>query len=192
MANTDAPRGFKPVGHYINGDVVPPPKPYLVNSSTASALFEGDLVTQETTGNIEAAVADDGVAVAGVFAYATYLDADLRLRRVRTLPAVKTGFTDIKGYVYDDYLTIFEVQADSGTVLAEATSRGKTANHVAGSGSTTTEMSGHELDSSDVGTGSQLMILDIVNRLDNEWGEHAKLLVMIYEHRLKATTAGGI
>jgi len=78
---------------------------------------------------------------------------------------------------------IFGIQADTdATAPANIQVIGATANHVAGSGNATTQLSGHELDTDDIGTGLQLRILRLVKRPDNAWGPHADLEVEFNEH----------
>ena len=192
MANTDNPTGFTPIGHLLNGDNYGVPRKYRINSSTGTVLYKGDVVKWETTGNVEISAADDGAAVLGVFDGCEYLNADRELVRSPVMPADKTGLTNMFGYVYDDPFIIYAVQLDTGTTPTEAGSVLKTANHVAGSGDSNTKLSGHELDASDIGTGSQFTILGLVETPDNSWGEHAKVRGIFNEHALKATSTGGI
>jgi hypothetical protein len=180
MANDDKPRGFWPIRHLGGGQIRT--NPYLISSSTGTAMARGDLVGMESTGNIEVAAADTGTTVVGVFESCTYVDADGNRVYADIMPATKTGFTQMVGYVWDDPKIVFGVQADSGTAVAEATSRGYTANHVATAADSTRNLSQHELDSSDIGTGLQLRILNLINRPGNSWAEHADLEVVINEH----------
>jgi hypothetical protein len=152
-------------------------------------LFRGDLVKVVAAGGIEAAAADDGVLVCGVFWGCSYVDANGDRKQSDFIPATKTGFTDIKLDVYDDPDIIFEIQGDGvGGAAAEA-DRFATANHIAGAGSTTTGISGHELDTSDIGTGLQFRILERVlppRYNPNDWAvANVKLQVMFNEHFYK-------
>jgi len=189
MANIDAPRGLWPISHpsgclrkNVFGN-------YIIDANTAGALAQGDLVSAEAGGNIELAAADDGIIVVGVFWGCRYVDADGDIHYSTYIPATKTGFTLMQADVYDDPTIEFGIQADSGTALTVA-SVFNTANHVAGTSDSTRKLSGHELDSSDVGTGAQLKILGLVDTPDNDWGEHVKLRVLINEHLHKAAVAG--
>ncbi len=189
MANDDAPMGLWPISHpsgclrkNVFGN-------YIIDANTAGALARGDLVSSEAGGNIELSAANDGVIVCGVFWGCEYVDADGQIHHSAYIPATKTGFTGMKAHVYDDPTIVFGVQADSGTDLTVA-SVFNTANHVAGTSDSTRKLSGHELDSSDVGTGSQLKILGLVDMPNNAWGEHVKLRVLINEHLHKAAVAG--
>lgn len=158
MANIDNPRGFWPLRHLSGGEI-------RTNRYTAAGtIYRGDLVTAGAGGTITASAADAGVLVIGVAAH--------------------YGLTTETIEVYDDPNIVFGVQADTGTAPA-ATDIFATANHVAGSGNTTTKISGHELDSSDIGTGLQMRIIGKVEAPDNDWGEHVDVAVVLVEHALR-------
>ena len=84
---------------------------------------------------------------------------------------------------------IFEVQEDSTGGSIAVASIGLNTDVVVGSGSTTTGISGMELDSSDVATNSngQLKLLQLAPREDNALGDNANWEVMIAEHQLRDT-----
>jgi enhancing lycopene biosynthesis protein 2 len=169
MANTDTPRGFWPIRH-LTGGQIRTERRVLTASAT---VYKGDVVKVVAAGSVEAAAANDGIIVGGVAAEYKVAGA--------------SGTTWVNVYV--DPEIVFGVQADSGTALTIAAVNA-TANHVAGAGSATTKMSGHELDSSDVGTGAQLKIHGLIPREDNTWAEHADLEVTFNEHLYKAAVAG--
>jgi len=170
MANTDFPRGFEPLYHLTGGEIRT--TDYTV--TTGKTIYKGDLLVATAAGTVEPAAAGAGLSVVGVAA--AYVD-DSGGAGGKTVP------------VYDDPYIVFSVQADSGTSVA-ASDVFATADHVAGAGNPTTKISGHELDSSDIGTGAQLKILGKVDRPDNAWGEHVDLAVLINEHLYKAAVAG--
>lgn len=169
MANVDNPKGFWPVGHLTGGEIRT--NSYLITAS--QTIYKGDLLKVVAGGTVQASAADDGVIVVGVA-------AEYKVGN-------SSGTTSIQ--VYDDPYIIFGVQADTGTAPA-AEDVFETANHVAGSGSTTTKLSGHELDASDIGTGAQLKIIGIIDEPNNSWAEHVDLKVIINEHLYKAAVAG--
>jgi|TARA_R100000093_G_scaffold58984_1_gene30881 hypothetical protein len=177
MANSDSPKGFVCIGKEGGGDAGR--SLYPVDASNGTAVFKGDLMKAESDGNITPASANDGVSVIGV-AEGIY---DSNKKPVKTLAASTAGYV----LVVDDPNALFVVQADTGTAVAE-TARFATANHVAGAGSTDTGLSGHELDSSDIGTGLQLKIFGKVETPENTWAEHVDLIVKIQEHH-KTTVA---
>lgn len=170
MANTDNPKGLWPVRNAAGGEI----RATQYTMTASATVYQGDLVKIVAAGTVEAAAADIGTACIGVAA------------EYKVATAVAGATTLL---VYDDPNLLFGVQADSGTALTIA-AVGNTANHVAGSGSATTKMSGHELDASDVGTGAQLKIIRLIPRADNSWAEHADLEVRINEHHYSAAVAG--
>jgi len=164
MANVDNPRGFWVIRHLLGGKIQT--TKYIL--TTGATAYQGDLMVAQNAGTVTPATADDGVSVIGVASeYVT--------------DALSAGGKTI--LIYDDPFIVFGVQADSGT-SPTAAEVFETANHVAGSGSSTTYMSGHELDASDIATGLQMRILGKVDTPDNAWGEHVDLEVLLVEHAL--------
>lgn len=87
-------------------------------------------------------------------------------------------------YVADDPQQLFEIQADSGAVVA-ATDIGTNADVIyTHAGSTATGLSGVELDTSDMAADAtyQLTILGVIPRENNELGTNTKLRVRINLH----------
>lgn len=170
MANKDNPRGFWPVKHLGGGEI----RMREYTLTTGATAYQGDLLKIVDAGTVEPGAADIGLAAIGVAA--NYVS-----------DSGSAGGKTIQ--VYDDPNIIFGVQSDTGTATTAA-DVGETANHVAGSGSATTGLSGHELDSSDIATGAQLKIIGLMATPDNAWGEHSNLLVVFNEHFYKAAVAG--
>jgi len=173
MANIDAPIGLWVSRHLTGGEIRA--KDYCVTAS--ATIFQGDLLKVVAAGTVQASVANDGVIVIGVA-------AEYKVGN-------SSGTTKI--LVYDDPYIIFGVQMDDdGAITSSAIDVFATANHLAGTGSTTTYLSGHELDESDIGTGGQLRILGLCNTRDpnNAWGDHADVEVQIAEHIFNAAVAG--
>jgi enhancing lycopene biosynthesis protein 2 len=169
MANTDNARGLWPIGHLTGGEIRTERR-VLTASAT---VYQGDILKVVAAGSVEAAAADDGVIVGGVAA------------EYKVAGASGTTWVD----VYVDPNIIFGCQADSGTAVTVAAVNA-TANHVAGAGSATTQLSGHELDADDIGTGAQLKILGKIETPDNTYAEHVDLAVVFNEHLYKAAVAG--
>jgi hypothetical protein len=170
MANIDNPRGFFPVRHLTGGEI----RQTSYTLTASQTVYQGDLLKVVAAGTVQASAADDGVIVVGVA-------AEYKV-------AAASGITKVS--VYDDPYIVFGVQSDTGTDV-ELTDVFATANHVAGSGSATTKMSGHELDSDDIGTGAQLKIIGKEDVPGNDWGDaHVDLHVLINEHLYKAAVAG--
>lgn len=173
MANVDNPRGFWPIRQRGGGNDIPMNE-YIL--TTGATVYKGDVLKAVAGGTVEAAAANDGIIVVGIAA--EYVSDSASAGGIKVL-------------VWDDPNTIFGVQCDSGTAAA-ATDVFTMANHVAGSGSTTTYLSGHELDSSQLAAqgGNQFKVLGLINREGNAWGEHAEVEVVFNEHLLNPNTNG--
>ena len=168
MANVDNPVGFYPVKQ-IGGETFPMHR-FIV--TTGQIVYRGDLLVMLNAGTVSAAAANDGVKCIGVAAeYVT--------------DAASAGGKEV--LVYFSPMTVFGIQCDSGTSVT-ADLMFHTANHVATTGDTTTKLSKHELDASDLATGSQMRIIGLVDKPGNAWGEHADVEVVLVEHALADAT----
>lgn len=136
MANLDAPLGFRAVENGVAG-IVPRLRTYDVAASVA--VYEGDLVAVNSTGNVIAYTTTDAAAgdLIGVAAH-----------------PVTASQTDRELAVYDDPAQIFEIQADDNSLTVAADYLFEFFKPVATSGNTTTLQSKHELDAS-TGTSVQ-------------------------------------
>lgn len=169
MANVDNPRGMWPIGHLSGGEIRT--HSYILTSSTA--VYKGDLLKVVAGGTVEPASAADAQIVVGVSAeYVAAADAD----GVRTIQ------------VWDDPMIIFGIQSVSSQTPA-ATEVWATCDHVAGSGSATTGLSGHEANTG--ATNAQLRIIGKIDSPDNAWGEHVDLMVVFNEHLFKQNATTG-
>jgi hypothetical protein len=116
MPNADAPNGFKPVKHASGGTPVRVGT-YTISSAYATALFEGDVVKTDGSGNVNIAAAGD--AMIGVFKGCQYTAPDGSVvfkNNWVASTATKSG-TVRSAYVYDDPNMVFEAQSD-GTMTA--------------------------------------------------------------------------
>ena len=176
MANADTPKGFRPVkqldGSPYNGAIVK----CAILAADATATFVGDLVKLSGTASAEGypSVAQGAATDTAFFGVVTSFDAnpdDLGTiyRKASTLRKCNVA-------VARDNL--FLVQADGAFAI---TNIGNTADVVVSAGSTVTGLSGMELDSSDIGTGVNLMILGVDERPDNDIDTNCDVIVRINE-----------
>ena len=197
MANTDAPFGLRPIKHKGGAPYTGAANPYYIPSTYATALFIGDPVIKTGTANtaevtepgagtfipgslpeINKAAAGDGNAITGVIVGFSP-DPDNLSR------SYNPASTERIAYVCDDPDVIFEIQADGAIA---ATQVGLNAVLIyTNAGSTTTGLSGVELDTSSdapaADASNQLTILRVVNRTDNEAGSaNTKVEVKINQH----------
>ena len=192
MANIDAPFGFLPVGHLLNGQYDGRMRWYNIPAAYGTALHRGDVVKSSGTGQTDGKygiveIAAAGNLFAGVVGSIRVDRAVAATEHPGYLPASTGGYV---GVIVDPYV-VFVVQEDDGTMVI--TDIGEHANHVAGAGSTTTGLSGMELDSSDAGTGDGFKILGLENREGTELSassSFANWLVVGNEHEIRGAVAG--
>jgi hypothetical protein len=181
MANLDSAFGFRPVGHLQGRPIVTASVNYTAKDNTL--IVAGMLLKLTDAGSatvVEPAAASDDGDIVGVAA--------------NTVLAAAT----VRGViVYTDPFIIYEIQSDNKSTnsLALADCVGKTAD-IANNGSatytgpyeTTIYYATAELDDSDIGTGANLKIVG--KSPDSEWGEFAKLWVVINEGAFVTGVAG--
>lgn len=156
MANVDSPRGFVPIGHLTGGQIHT--RSYDADEDSDS-IFKGDVVTLGVNGKATLAAAGD--VVLGVAAES------------------KSTLEGQQILVYDDPNILYEVQGYTGVTFALGMV-GEKADIVATAGSSTTNLSLQELNDPEAPT-AQFLILGKVDKPDNAWGEHVKLIVKPYE-----------
>lgn len=186
MANADTPFGARLLGSFdqamANGQI----HEYTVLESDATALFMGDFV--KVTGTL--AVGEDGLYhpvvtqaeatdrltgfVVGFYQNSTYINQIYRT--ASTLRTVR---------VMDAPYARFEMQTSGTGAVGDA---GANADIVVGTGSVYTGVSAMEIDQTTVGTGTQLRIIDIMQRPDNEVGANMKWICMMNDQFYKDTT----
>jgi len=199
MANVDRQQGLRPVRYASGAPYNGACNQYLVPSSDGTALFVGDLVKPGAAAGaagvfvngqncegmptvIQSAAGDPSIGVIIGFLPDT---SNLALR-------YRTASTNRIALVADDPNLLFEIQEVSGGTALTNAEVGLNADVVVGSGNTTTGMSGMELDNSTEATtaGLNLRIIGLNPTPDNNYGEHAKWLVMLMDHSLRGGVAG--
>ena len=199
MANTDAAYGFRPVGDLSGGPYNGPVNPYYINASYGTALFVGDPVQVVAGGSNTSTVTAQGV---GVFPAGTLPSIEIGVVGASTYwSGVIVGFapraanleqiyspasTEGVALVADDPNVLLQVQDDGDTTQLAAADVGLNVTPVSGSGSTTTGLSGWEIDSSSAATTNtlQLRLLRLVNREDNAIGANAEWIVKMLYHQM--------
>jgi len=177
MANIDAAMGLNPVGKIGSG---PPQKmnEYKIASNEANAIFQGDMV-QPDSGNIQQA--GTGTTNIGVFWGCKFDDATTNKPTFKNQSVAGGNGAVADAFVYDDPYQVFEVQGDGASAQTDVM---QTADVVVGTGSTTTGVSAMELDSSDIGTGANLMIIGFSGKEGRSEVGSANIVynVLINEH----------
>lgn len=205
MANQNAPFGLRPVRHRNGNPWNGVTKPYYIPSSYGTALFIGDPVIKTGTSNtamveapgagrfnvgtlpeINKATAGDTNRITGVIVGFSPLPSNLDYKH-------NPASTARVAYVCDDPDVIFEIQADGA--IPAATIGFNAVLIYTQSGSTTTGLSGVELDTTSdapaADASNQLLILRAVNREDNDTTlTRAKVEVLINQHTEIQGTVG--
>lgn len=179
MANSANYFGFMPYRH-LGGGVIRPSERRIA-SAYAANIFSGDAVKLVAGGGIEVAAA--GARILGIFHGCSWVDSDGTPRYSSYWPAstATLGSVAAKAFVYDDPNMTFQVRSGGTPALADV---GLLADHVAGTGSTTTGRSGDYL-SGTMATGTaSFRILDFVQSPANEVGQYAILEVQPFEFEL--------
>lgn len=205
MANADTPRGFHAVRLLDGSPYTGGGKPYYVGSGDTVALFRGDPVALTGTANTaEVNVVGFGKFPAGtlpVVARATAGSTGNILGIVASVAATtrdsltyRAASTARVVFVHDNPEIVFEAQEDSVSATLAATNVGQNVDFIAGTGSTSTGLSGAELDSNTAGTAAtkQFRILRLVNREDNAIGTNAKWEVIINPARHQLAIGTGV
>lgn len=206
MANADAPRGLQPKRHRNGAPYNGAANPYFVPSSDTDNMFIGDPVIVTGTANTGAVVTKDGdfgqayqagtmpavkLATAGAGNDVTGIITSVEPSPDNGLSnAYRKASTASVVWVADDPDLVFEAQEDSDSTNLAATDVGRNVNLASGTGSTITNRSGWELDSSSAGTGTtiQVRLERLVNREDNAIGTNAKWEVSILQHSMRNKT----
>lgn len=190
MANRDTPCGFR-VANGVGSE--PVYKRFPIDSSNSTNVFVGDMMDLNAAGSVRPAAADAGVSAAGV-CVALYdsngipIGAPGSSVSTKYLPLSTAGYALVALAIPG---VVFIGQLDSGTTPTSA-DIGATCDHVAGTGSTTTGISAHELDASNIGTGLQTRIIGIVDEPNNSWGEHVDVYFVFNESAFGTSAAATV
>ena len=172
--------GFRAIGMTSSKEVIPLTE-YDIGTS-ASAIYNGDPVKQETDGSIVVAAAGD-LAI-GIFKGCTYFDSAGKLITKPNYDA-PTGESGIKALVHDSPQTIFEVLANDAVTAANV---GALYDFVYAAGSTVNGVSGVMLDISSLATTGKAFR---ITRLTNRVGDNARVVQGIFvEHSLLGISSG--
>ena len=192
MANVDRPGGLTPVKYASGAPYNGAFNTYLVQAADATAIYIGDIVDLDGDGggagevvfgvDVEGIASVTKAAVAGpilgvVIGFSP--DQDNLAKRYRAASEARL----VK--VADDPNLLFEVQEVSGGTALTSAAIGLNTNLVGTGGSTITGLSAVEVDNTTEATTNTLAVrlVGLSKRPDNAFGEHAKWLVQINDHR---------
>ena len=179
MANTNAPFGFR----------AQPPMLWMlefsVDSSNATACFQGDMIIFESDGNVAPATAGSLFLLGAVEGLVPTGNTALALNK-RVLAGSTAGSIMVHYSPIQRYLVQFGNAAPTQTIL------GNNADHVATAGSGTTGLSQHVL-STTTGTGTAgFKLLDFLRADDNdETAAYVRIIAEINEHVSKVIASAG-
>jgi len=178
MANVDRSFGLRPIQHLDGAPYNGATRLVLIPDTVAAATFIGSPVKSmgdaDERGYAHNELAAPGDALAGIVVSYRVDGTDLEVQ-------YRKGGTEKYARVVDDPDALFEVQA-SGSLTSD--NIGDLADLTAESGSTTSGISTVELDTATLGTGTQVRVISIMDREDNEFGENVKAVVKIVDHDL--------
>jgi len=176
--NVDHPSGFR-VARHLSGGMPNRLSRYHIEPALAANIFRGDAVIPTATSKRITRPGGDDVRLQGVFHGCTYLRADGEVVYDAMWPTGQTVLTGSvpDAFVYDDPLTLFEVQVDGAFSLDHV---GAFADLVRGSGNVQTRQSTDQIDT--LGSGTNLKVYEFSPAAGNEVADNARVLVQIALH----------
>lgn len=167
MANPDAPFGFRPASHGGGGTPARTNsmRTYRLSTAYNTALFRGDAVKSDGSGNVVISTAGD--ALAGIFAGVEWIGSDGKPRWANswTASTAEKSGTAIIAHVWDDPNMIFEAQSDGSMTRADVNQFCNAVYSVAGNA--TTGISGQQT-SATGGSESQFVIVDVYDSTNSK------------------------
>ena len=192
MANKDASFGLKPVKMMGGSPYSGGQSRYRIAANYGTSIFQGDLVMQVTGGGIEIHADGGTVPIVGVFNGCMYTDPTTSEQVFSNYYPASTNASDIIAFVHDDPNMVFEIQADDTFPVADLF--GNFDIVYTNSGSTTTGISGAELDVTTGATTTNLPLKAIDISQDPENSDVASantnVLVVIQNHICGVKGAG--
>ncbi len=192
MANKDASFGLKPVKMMGGSPYSGGQSRYRIAANYGTNIFQGDLVAQVTGGGIELHADGGTVPIVGVFNGCMFTDPTTSEQVFSNHYPASTNASDIIAFVHDDPNTVFEIQADDTFPVADLF--GNFDIVYTNSGSTTTGISGAELDVTTGATTTSLPLkaIDISQDPENSdvGSANTNVLVVIQNHIAGVKGAG--
>jgi len=192
MANKDASFGLKPVRMMGGSPYSGGQSRYRIAANYGTNIFQGDLVMQVTGGGIEIHADGGTVPIVGVFNGCMFTDPTTSEQVFSNHYPASTNASDIIAFVHDDPNTVFEIQADDTFPVADLF--GNFDIVYTNSGSTTTGISGAELDVTTGATTTTLPLkaIDISQDPENSdvGSANTNVLVVIQNHIAGVKGAG--
>ena len=192
MANKDAAFGMRPVKMIGGAPYTGGQSRYRIAANYDTAIFQGDMVAQVTGGGVEVHADGGTVPIVGVFNGCSYTDPTTKEQVFKNYYPASTNASDIIAYIIDDPMVVFEIQCNAAFPVADLF--GNFDIVYTSSGSTTTGMSGAELNVSDGATTANLSLkcIDISEDPENSdvSSDATNVLVVIQNHLFGQKAAG--
>ena len=178
-ANADTPHGFNATGVMYGLNAYP------VDASNDLAVFKGDMMSLEGDGSVSENTGSLAHNVGAAEAATTVSSAVKALNAATTANNILVHYHPAQMYYAQVDASGAPAQADVGANMDIA---------VTHAGSTTTGLSGMELDHSSVNTTAALVmrIHGLLNRSDNLIGDHAELNCSVNEHFMETNAGVGV
>ena len=191
MANVAEKFGLKPVRSLDGSDFINAQNRYRIASGESTAIFQGDLVTPVTGGNIERHTAGSGTPVVGVFNGCFYTDPTTQKPTWKNYYPGSIAASDIIAFVIDSPDQVYKIDSDGAFAVADIFKNFHVTNVT---GNTVTGTSKVQLDysASGIQITTVLQAIDISQDVgNNEAGVvNVDVLVRINNHFYKTGTAG--
>ena len=192
MANQDAAFGMRPVGRIGGMPFTGGQSRYRIAANYGTSIFSGDMVAQVTGGGVEVHADGGTVPIVGVFNGCSYTDPTTKEQKFSNFYPASTNASDIIAFIIDDPMVIFEVQCNAAFPVADLL--GNFDIVYTSAGSTTTGISGAELNVSDGNTPATLPLkaIDISQDPENSdvSSDATNVHVVIQNHIFGQKSAG--
>jgi hypothetical protein len=183
MANVLEKFGLRPSRQLNGSPFINAQNRYRIAANNTTAIFQGDLVQPNTSGQITRYVAGTSNAVVGVFNGCFYTDPTTQKPTWKNYYPASTNASDITAFVIDGPQTVYEINANASFAVADLFQNYSVTNV---SGSTQTGISQVQLDVATSGTASTFVVqaIDISQDVTNSdlTTSGANILVRISNH----------
>lgn len=192
MANKDAAFGMKPVRMIGGAPYTGGQSRYRIAANYGTSIFQGDMVAQVTGGTVEIHADGGTVPVVGVFNGCMYTDPTSGEQVFSNYYPASTNASDLIAFIIDDENVVYEIQADDTFPVTDLF--GNFDIVYTSAGSTSTGISGSELDVTTGATNTNLPIkaIDISEDPNNSdtGAAHTNVLVVIQNSIFGVKSAG--
>ena len=184
MPNVVEKYGLRPTRQLNGSPFINAQNRYRIASNNSTAIFQGDLVTPLTSGNITRMVANTSNVTVGVFNGCFYTDPTTQKPTFKNYYPGNIAASDIIAFVVDAPDTVYEIKADATFVVADLF---KNYQMTDVTGNTATGISQVQLDVSESGTTGTYVVqaIDITQdpfNSDVEAASNVGVLVRINNH----------